>query len=178
MNQFEFYNKDSDDWNYWKYKFNKGENIPIFFRHEKGILKDFGMAFLYKIPFKFSPNDLSKRTQINFDENKPDLPELIFGFTNKKLHPNRKENHSAKGRVQFSKFNASLNTEESAELKTTLGSPKASYYPLYIHQTKGETGKVPQKTEQKRKENYQLLRLRPNLTIIQMQESLAGKDIR
>jgi CRISPR-associated protein (TIGR03986 family) len=146
--QFEFFNKDSDDWNYWRSDFNKGKKIPIFFRHENGIIKDFGLAFLYKIPFNYSPNDLSKRAQINFDKNKPDLPELIFGFTNKKNEESNKK-ISVRGRVQFSKFKAPVNTVASSEIKTTLGSPKASYYPLYIDQKNGENGIVPQKTEQR-----------------------------
>jgi len=146
--QFEFFNKDSDDWNYWKSKFNKGNRIPVFFRHDNGVIKDFGLAFLYKIPFNYSPNDLSQRTQTNFDKNKPDLPELIFGFTNKKNEESNKMT-SVRGRVQFSKFKAPVNTVASSEIKTTLGSPKASYYPLYIDQKNGENGILPQKTEQR-----------------------------
>lgn len=149
LNQFEFYNKDSDDWNYWKNKFNKGEKVPVFFRHNNGKLIDFGLAFLYKIPFKNSPKELSNRTQTNFDDNKPDLAELIFGFTGKKNPVKTNEKISAKGRVQFSRFIAPVETIESEKVTTTLGSPKASYYPLYVQQKNGETGKIRKVIEQK-----------------------------
>lgn len=149
MKQFEFFNKDSDDWIYWKRKFDKSEKVPIFFRHNNGELLDFGLAFLYKIPFKFSPKELSNSTQTNFDTNKPDLAELIFGFTGKNKSEMTKEKVNAKGRVQFSRFVAPLGTLESNEVKTALGSPKASYYPLYIEQRKGENGNVPMIVEKK-----------------------------
>jgi CRISPR-associated protein (TIGR03986 family) len=147
--QFEFFNKDSDDWKYWKTKFNKGEKVPIFFRHNQGSLIDFGLAFLYKIPFKYSPKELSNHAQTNFDHDKPDLAELIFGFTGKKKADKPNEKINAKGRLQFSPFVTPIKTFESKEVKTTLGSPKASYYPLYVEQKKGENGKVPMVVEKK-----------------------------
>lgn len=147
VKQFKFFNKDSEDWNSWKTKFERGEKVPVFFRHNGNKVKDFGLAFLYKIPFKYSPKELSNLTQKNFDPNLPDLPELIFGYTGLKRSTKSNDKTSLKGRVQFGSFKAPSETKALATLKTTLGSPKASYYPLYIEQKEGKGGIVPLKRE-------------------------------
>lgn len=123
-NHFKFIYQDSPDWTYFRNKID-GEGIPVFFRKHrvegKEKIQDLGLAFLYKLPYERSPYDLLG------DDHKrgnKDLAECIFGNT---------QNDSLKGRVQFSACFAD-NASLDKEIILTLNSPKASYYPLYIHQ--------------------------------------------
>ena len=55
-----------------------------------------------------------------------DLAQTIFGYANK--------DNALKGRIQFSHFQATSNILELQERKEVLGTPRASYYPMYIKQ--------------------------------------------
>jgi len=130
VEQFKFMYKDSEDWKYWNKKLLNGQKIPVFFRvsgkgkDEK--LKDMGFALLYKLPYEHSVKDIVDTYQ-KTEKEKIDLSQAILGFTAKEK--------SLKGRVQFSHAFASKDTvSELPEVTTALGSPKASYYPLYIRQ--------------------------------------------
>lgn len=130
---YEFIYKDSDDWNYWKSHLtdtNKG--VPVFFRIENNEIKDFGLALLYKLPYDKTPYDLLP--QAHKEESTHDLAECIFGYTGRA--------DSLRGRVQFS--NAfSTNAKPCEEVTLVLGTPKASYYPMYIEQ-EGNNGRTNQ----------------------------------
>lgn len=119
MNDFEFIYEDSDDWKYWKEK----GRIPVFFRKEGEKIKDFGLAFMYKVPFLYKPVDLISKDHKN--NSKRDLAETIFGSI---------KNEALKGRVQCSNFELTTIPRFEPETTTILGSPKASYYPIYIKQ--------------------------------------------
>ena len=130
---YEFIYKDSDDWNYWKsHLTDTDKGVPVFFRAEGNQIKDFGLALLYKLPYDKTPYDLLP--QAHKEESTHDLAECIFGYTGR--------TDSLRGRVQFS--NAfSTNAEPSEEVTLVLGTPKASYYPIYIEQT-GSNGRTGQ----------------------------------
>ena len=130
---YEFIYKDSDDWNYWKsHLTDTDKGVPVFFRTEGNQIKDFGLALLYKLPYDKTPYDLLP--QAHQEESTHDLAECIFGYTGR--------TDSLRGRVQFS--NAfSTNAEPSEEVTLVLGTPKASYYPMYIEQT-GSNGRTGQ----------------------------------
>lgn len=130
---YEFIYKDSDDWNYWKaHLTDTDKGVPVFFRAEDNQIKDFGLALLYKLPYDKTPDDLLP--QAHQEESTHDLAECIFGYTGR--------TDSLRGRVQFS--NAfSTNAEPSEEVTLVLGTPKASYYPMYIEQT-GSNGRTGQ----------------------------------
>lgn len=122
-------------WDYLKTRLSTPKGIPVFFRMRGEQIKDWGIAYLYKLPYTDSPYSLLKKGKYNAHVNTdPDLAECIFGYINK--------DRSLKGRVQFS--NAYYeNNEVGLKNNTllTLGSPKASYYPIYIQQ-EGANGKV------------------------------------
>lgn len=143
--QFKFFHKDSEDWQrLWKNKFNKiGGKVPVFFRLQGNSIKDFGLAFLYKTPFKYSVKEIGNNHQKNFDNDKPDFAECLFGFTNKK-ETTSNSTKSAKGRIQFGNALAEGKPTRMDIVKTTLGSPKASYYPIYVAQNNGQNGVVSQ----------------------------------
>lgn len=117
--------KESPDWKYWKEKLYNGEKIPVFFQKNGSKILHFGLSYLYKLPYKHSIKDgLSK---IHFDD-RADLAESIFGYINKDA------NQALKGRVQFSHFKAISKAQSLAERVEILGTPRASYYPIYIKQ--------------------------------------------
>lgn len=130
---YEFIYKDSPDWRYHKPRLrSKSKGVPVFFRSTNNKVIDFGLAFLYKLPYDHSPMDLLPAS--HKDGQRPDLSECIFGFTNI-------GGKSLKGRVYFS--NAySTNAVPGEEVSLVLGSPKASYYPIYIKQDYEVSGKI------------------------------------
>ncbi|MCK9159573.1 MAG: TIGR03986 family CRISPR-associated RAMP protein, partial [Bacteroidaceae bacterium] len=95
FNHFKFIYSDSPDWKETKERLKK-KGIPVFFRvdEKKKRVKDFGLAYLYKLPYEKSPYDLLSEDHKN--DEKPDLAECIFGYTNSA------DKKSLRGRVQFS----------------------------------------------------------------------------
>ncbi len=124
----------SADWKWRKGQLARGKKIPVFFRKDTGDASkamDMGLAYLYKMPYNHSVKDLLPEEHRLL---KPDLAECIFG--------NADENDALKGRVQFSTAWADMDTvEEGDTINTILGTPKASYYPVYLKQ-KGSDGRV------------------------------------
>lgn len=108
---------------------------PVFFRlDDKGNVKDFGFALLYKLPYQRTPYDVLPTAHKGEGQDlKPDMAQCLFGFIN--------DTKSLKGRVSFSHAFATTETANEAEKVTvTPGSPKASYYPCYVDQGKSVSG--------------------------------------
>lgn len=122
----------SVDWKLWINKITSS-GIPVFFRlDEQNEIYDWGLAFLYKLPYENTPYETLPPEHHCNDY---DLADCMFGT-------NDKEN-SIKGRVSFGH---ALCIEQSPEVvgnavRLVLSSPKASYYPTYIKQT-GRNGNV------------------------------------
>ena len=138
FNHYKFIYTKSPDWEYAKKKI-ATLGIPVFFRIENGIIKDWGLAYLYKLPYEKSPYDTLPESH---KSNKHDLAECIFGYISKKREDSQKgiEKDSLRGRVFFS--NAFTNNAIVCDdISLSLGSPKASYYPIYIRQN-GRNGIV------------------------------------
>lgn len=127
---FKFIYTDSSEWPIIREKLNSDIPIPVFFRLEKKKIKDFGMAFMYKLPYQYSPFSLLSNSH---KAEAPDLASCIFGYTSKEK--------SLKGRVQFTHAMATNPIICKEPIEVTLGTPKASYYPLYIRQN-GSKGQV------------------------------------
>lgn len=122
------------DWAYWKPKLYTS-GIPVFFRleNENKKLKDWGLAFLYKLPYEHTPFETlpARHQSMKFD-----LADCIFGTADK--------NSSLKGRVSFGHaFCTTEHPQVNNKVRLVLNSPKASYYPIYIEQ-EGHDGKVTQ----------------------------------
>jgi len=121
FNHYKFIYADSSDWEFASANIYTS-GIPVFFRLENGKIKDWGLSFLYKLPYDKTPYETlydAHRSE------KPDMADCMFGYTSKKK--------SLRGRVQFSTL-CSSNAEEENEVRLVLGGPKASYYPIYIDQ--------------------------------------------
>lgn len=129
FNHFKFIYSGSKDWDRAKTLLDS-KGIPVFFRIENRRIKDFGLAFLYKLPYDKSPYDtLPKQHQ----EESKDLTDCIFGYVNGK--------DALKGRVQFTSA-MSDDARQIEEVRLSLGSPKASYYPIYVRQNNARNGSV------------------------------------
>lgn len=104
-----------------------GEKIPVFhLRLEEG-KETLGFSRMFKLPFKYNVKQQVEVLQ-TADINRPDFAETLFGYTGKET--------SLKGRVQISHafMEGEVVDSELIEKKGILGSPKASYYPIYLKQ--------------------------------------------
>ena len=116
---------ESPDWTFWKKKLAKGKKIPVFFQKSGKTVLHFGLSYLYKLPYNHSIKDGISKIHQN---SKLDLAQTIFGFVD------TKEKKSLKGRVNFSHFKAIKNIEVLPARTEILGTPRASYYPIYVKQ--------------------------------------------
>lgn len=137
---FRFIYRDSPEWREYSMKLSaEGKGLPVFFRPDGDKIKDFGMAYLYKLPYEKTPfESLPPQHQ---DKTRHDLAECIFGYISK--------DKSLRGRVHFGSAFSS-NARPDKDVRLVLNSPKASYYPLYIRQ-KGKNGKVPEHKDRRGK---------------------------
>ena len=105
----------------------KGKEIPVFCLKLPNGQVTLGMSRMFKLPFKHNV-----REQVEFiqkaEKNKHDLGEILFGYTGKE--------YSLKGRVQISHafMDGTITDKDLINVSGILGTPKASYYPLYIKQ--------------------------------------------
>lgn len=129
FDHYKFIYQDSVEWQRIKVDIETKQGVPIFFRVEDNKIKDFGMAFLYKLPYEKSPFEVLPNAH---KIETPDLAQCIFGYTSK--------NKSLKGRVQFGHA-FSNDAQSDKDITLTLNTPKASYYPIYIQQ-EGRNGIV------------------------------------
>ncbi len=115
--------KESPDWTFWKEKLEKGGKVPIFFQKNRKEVLHFGLSYLYKLPYA---NSVSGGISAIHNDNRRDLAQTIFGYI--------EDNEALKGRVQFSHFKAISNIRELNQRTEILGTPRASYYPIYVKQ--------------------------------------------
>ena len=138
LEHFKFiYSRDEKEWKFIRKRLDSKSGCPIFFRVNGTKVRDWGLAFMYKLPYDRSVYE-SLPSKHQKEEIEPDLAECIFGYINQKSPVKRDKNThknklSLKGRVQFGHAFC-LTAEEDEEKTITLSSPKASYYPTYIRQ--------------------------------------------
>lgn len=129
------YDKGNEIGHYWRMKDYDEDNkkeIPVFYKKNNNQITDLGLSQLFKLAYKYTISDASSQDIEYIDlenetkEEKLDLAETIFGASRKMLS-------SVKGRVQFSHFVTKSNPGCN-EVTTILGSPRPSYYPIYIKQ--------------------------------------------
>jgi CRISPR-associated protein (TIGR03986 family) len=123
--------KESEDWSFWKERLKDGGRVPVFFHKNGNEITSFGLSNLYKFPYSRS---IMQTLLKNHTSDELDLSETIFGFS-KKIN---NEQISLKGRVQFSHAKKVCNTQALDSRYVLLGTPKASYYPIYLVQNGGE----------------------------------------
>lgn len=150
FNNYKFIYSDSKEWPRINTLLKSDLGVPVFFRLEAGKLKDFGLAFLYKLPYEESPYSiLKKKYEAILKDNKKDvnaldLAQCIFGYVDNRPPEEKSKGiiTPLKGRVQFSHAFAFKAEPYRVEgLRYILNSPKASYYPIYICQN-GSNGRL------------------------------------
>jgi len=117
--------KESPDWKYWKKKLENGK-VPVFFQKNGSSVAHFGLSYLYKLPYT---NSVSGGVPATHTDSRKDMAETMFGYIGKE--------EALKGRVQFSHFKALNEAKELDEKIEVLGTPRASYYPMYVKQRDG-----------------------------------------
>ncbi len=151
FSHFKFIYSETQEWNRVKNFVDDKDSrgIPVFFRIAKGKLKDFGLAYLYKLPYDKTPYQiLTNKYKKILERQKEDidafdLAQCIFGYVDNRTQAEmkRKQIESFKGRVQFGPA-FSDNAEEDHSETLILNSPKASYYPIYIKQDGNAQGNI------------------------------------
>lgn len=108
-----------------------GEKIPVFYEKAGGVVSNMGITRMFRYPYAFSVKDNIRKVQTEDYEERTDLPEAIFGYTNK--------DNSLRGRVQFGHAfcNSIIQDGECNLQKGVFGQPRASYFPLYLSQNEG-----------------------------------------
>ena len=104
----------------------KGYEIPVFHVEMANGQEIIGMSRMFKLPFR---NNVRQQVEIlqKADKTRHDLGETLFGYTG---------DDNLKGRVQISHafMEGTVEDSELIETKGIQGTPKASYYPLYLKQ--------------------------------------------
>lgn len=107
-------------------RLNNGDQIPVFYIEDgNGNVAHLGFTRMFRLAFERKISDGIKQNE----SNGPDLCKCIFGYT-------QENGKSLKGRVQFSPAFALEEVPDSKLKKVSgvLGTPKASFYPLYLRQ--------------------------------------------
>jgi len=128
-------NNISPDWKYWRDNFlEKGKEVPVFYaKDSNGNLAHFGLAYMYKLPYKNSIHQTLPLKE--YGSSNDDFANVIFGFTS------TVKESSLKGRVMIGNAIIQNDVNPNAEVSEILGGPKASYFPNYLQQ-KIENGEV------------------------------------
>ncbi len=116
------------EWKYWKPKLQSGQKIPIFYLINGKEVESFGLARMYRMPYKYSIKEAICHTSREHYNTRKDFAETLFGYID--------DQDALRGRVSFSALESNVNTA-LPEITTVLGSPKPTFYPFYL---KRETG--------------------------------------
>lgn len=113
----------------------EGTDIPVSYicggQGQDGIAA-MGMGLMFRYPYKYDVSSLIEKEQPECQSGKRDLCETIFGWIGNE--------NSAKGRVQICNalMTNTISENELEEIVGVLGTPKASFYPLYLKQSSPE----------------------------------------
>lgn len=143
--------KASDNWGFWKDRYNSGASkaIPVFFLLDNhGAVQSLGLAMMFKLAHQNSVHEMIGRTsKDHLDESKLDLATAIFGEA-------ADEGETADGKKQLNGLKSRVNMglakcagyEDAGnawrdeqprplnEQETVLAGPKPSYFPIYVRQ--------------------------------------------
>lgn len=107
----------------------QGERIPVFFETKGDAICAIGITRMFRYPFDNSVSScIENISKLHFSKDL-DLVECIFGYIS--------SDSQLKGRVHIGNaFSDDIISDDSCELiKGVFGTPRASYYPLYVKQS-------------------------------------------
>jgi CRISPR-associated protein (TIGR03986 family) len=121
----------NEDWEFHRRALNEGQRVPVFFiRNRNGSLRAFGLAGMFRLPYKLSTKQAVANTSLDHsDATRLDFAEALFG----RVGANRKE-RSLRGRVSCEPLWARDPRLSPVGIPTLLGAPKPSFYPYYVAQ--------------------------------------------
>jgi len=126
----------NEEWRFWKSKLNKGEPVPVFFLGDAENPTSMGLTLMYRLAYNKSIHEAISNSSPDHLSDKPDLAETMFGFV-------KQDDPGLKGRISVCPASTVADSnKESKRVTAVLGSPKASYYPIYIEQDDDGTGKT------------------------------------
>jgi len=118
-------------WGFWRQCMKNGQRVPVFYLGN-GVVESFGLALMYRLPYKYSIRQTIEHTTPDHSAAAPDLADVIFGFIPPK---GGNVENGLKGRVWFSAAVADPRTVTHCPVQTTvLGAPKPTFYPNYVEQ--------------------------------------------
>ena len=107
---------------------NKTGCVPVFYHGSPSAPKSFGLALMYRLPYKHSIKGAISHTSSDHFHPEPDLAETIFGFADDTMG-------MLKGRVSISPAVIDPATaKQLSPITTILNGPKPTYYPNYLEQ--------------------------------------------
>jgi len=136
----------NEEYGHWKNVLQNGGKMPVFWLGSvsSNTIESFGMAMLYRLPFKYSVYDKINKTNrdhikyieasgFNVDAFVPDLTDCMFGYSIASKTEQGSFSKSLKGRVQFSHaMCTSLEPDIQDCQHEILSSPKPTFYPTYL----------------------------------------------
>lgn len=125
------------EWGYWHDGLAAGERMPVFYLMENGKLRAFGLAMMFRLPYRRSVGEAIDNA--SRDHRRPDagldFADGLFGTVRAK--PGQRDERGVlalKGRVGIGHAIATKAVTPERPVTVVLGSPKASYYPNYVRQ--------------------------------------------
>ncbi len=118
---------------YWRQKFRDGEEVPVFYVEDRGLLR-IGLAYMPKLAGDFTTHDLIRHANEAHLGDAPgaekgyDLADLLFGAIGEQ------QTDALRGRVSCETAVAEGSPTPETAPNTILNSPKPSYFPNYIEQ--------------------------------------------
>lgn len=112
-----------------------GEKVAVFImKNEKGEIVTLGLSKVMRLPMRNNIEGIISKQQSQYNNKQFDLCETIFGQIS------NDENASLKSRVQFGHAWCKdlIKDDSLKKAEGILGTPKPSFYPLYLEQKKGE----------------------------------------
>lgn len=129
------------EWSFWKPRLEQGGEIPVFvlFEEDGKTLRALGLALMFRLPYKRSIHQAIERTSPDhLDGTRLDFAEGLFGRVEDK--------DGLRGRVSVETLLAEGDPHPLQRVVTVLGAPKPTYYPNYLEQPGGETGRLSGET--------------------------------
>lgn len=124
---------------YWKSRFWEGKDVPVFYLQDGGVLR-IGLAFMPKLAGDYSTRDMICHSSPEhlappgLDKGY-DFADLLFGAINDSKDP-RAQADALRGRVSCGLLVAQGKSQVTQHVPTILNSPKPSYFPNYVTQSK------------------------------------------
>ena len=130
---------ESESWKYWRgilknynsfSEVKKEGIVPCFFRKKNSVITDFGLAFLYRLPYTHKISECLPKC---FNRPGIDITQAVFGFVD--------GNNGQKGRVIVGNSKLDGNVKPGKAQTFIMGAPKPTYSEFYLNQDNRRTDK-------------------------------------